>query len=85
VWTQDHFDPDSTPGEQRAGRDDQGQAVITVAPAADLSLSKTANTTTPNVGTNVIFTITVTNAGPDNATGVSVLDRLPSGLAFGDQ
>ena len=34
---------------------------------ADLSLSKTVNAATPNVGTNVIFTVTVNNAGPDAA------------------
>src|SRR2546430_3952290 len=34
------------------------------------------------VGSNIDFTITVTNAGPSNATGVQVTDQLPVGLTF---
>jgi large repetitive protein len=49
---------------------------------ADLSLAKTANTSTPLVGGNVSFTLTVSNAGPDAASGVVVRDLLPSGLTF---
>ena len=47
---------------------------------ADLSLTKTANNLTP--GNTVSFTITVSNAGPDRATDVRVLDVLPAGLTF---
>jgi uncharacterized repeat protein (TIGR01451 family) len=50
---------------------------------ADLELTKTASTTTPNFGTQVTFTLTVTNQGPvDVVTGVEVRDVLPSGLTF---
>jgi LPXTG-site transpeptidase (sortase) family protein len=49
---------------------------------ADLSLSKTANTLTPAVQTNITFTLTVLNIGPDPATGVEVTDNLPSGFTF---
>src|SRR5690606_28902846 len=42
----------------------------------------TVSNATPNLGESVTFTITVSNAGPDNATGVSILDALPAGLAF---
>ena len=48
----------------------------------DLELTKTVDTSSPNVGDNVNFTITVTNQGPDTATGVTVLDDLPSGVSF---
>ena len=36
---------------------------------ADLALTKTVNDPTPNVGDDVTFTITLTNLGPDTATG----------------
>ena len=37
---------------------------------------------TPDEGDTVIFQITVTNDGPDTATGVSLNDSLPAGLTF---
>jgi uncharacterized repeat protein (TIGR01451 family) len=51
-------------------------------PSADLGLTKTVSSATPATGTNVTFTVTVTNHRPDGAAGVQVADRLPSGLAF---
>ncbi|KJK46831.1 hypothetical protein UK23_22390 [Lentzea aerocolonigenes] len=39
---------------------------------ADLSVTLTASTTSPAVGQNVTYTMTVTNAGPNAATGVTV-------------
>jgi uncharacterized repeat protein (TIGR01451 family) len=52
------------------------------APAADLALTKTVDNPTPAAGANVVFTITVTNNGPNNATGVVVNDFLPAGLTY---
>ncbi|MFN0111172.1 MAG: Calx-beta domain-containing protein [Blastocatellia bacterium] len=51
-------------------------------PSADLSLTKTVNDTTPSVGQNVIFTLTLNNAGPNVANGVTVTDLLPAGLSY---
>ncbi len=49
----------------------------------DLSLTKTVDNTTPTVGSNVVYTLTVNNAnGFSNATGVVVKDVLPSGMTF---
>lgn len=54
-----------------------------VAPnSADLSLTKSVDNPTPDIGAPVVFTITVSNAGPVNATGVIVTDLLPSGFAY---
>jgi uncharacterized repeat protein (TIGR01451 family) len=33
-------------------------------------------------GTNAVYTITVTNAGPSSADGVVVADAMPAGLLF---
>jgi uncharacterized repeat protein (TIGR01451 family) len=49
---------------------------------ADLSVTKTVSDATPNVGDQITFTVTLTNAGPDDATGVQVTDLLPAGLSF---
>ncbi len=51
-------------------------------PTADLSLTKTVDVQMPPVGSNVVFTITVSNAGPDQATNVSVTDLLPAGFSY---
>ncbi|MFY7739414.1 MAG: hypothetical protein ACOVQC_02755, partial [Flavobacterium sp.] len=48
-------------------------------PIADLSVTKTASNLAPNVGSNITFTITAENNGPNNATGVIVNDAIPSG------
>ncbi len=54
-----------------------------VLPAADLELDKTIiGPREIEVGSNVTFTIEVTNNGPDDATGVTILDELPVGLTF---
>ena len=49
---------------------------------ADLVVFKRVSNPTPNVGDTITFTVRVTNAGPDNATGVIVQDLLPAGLTF---
>lgn len=48
----------------------------------DLSIAKTVNNVTPLVGSNIIFTVTATNNGLANATGVRVDDLLPSGYTY---
>ncbi len=51
-------------------------------PEADLSITKTSDELSPSVGEEIVFTIEVSNAGPDPATGVEVTDKLPEGLRF---
>src|SRR5690606_25786794 len=48
----------------------------------DLSIVKTVDNYTPFIGSNVVFTLRVTNNGPSDAEGVWVLDELPSGYRF---
>jgi uncharacterized repeat protein (TIGR01451 family) len=52
------------------------------AQTADLSLSKTVDNASPDVGENIIFTIQAINNGPLGATGVSISDPLLSGLTL---
>jgi uncharacterized repeat protein (TIGR01451 family) len=49
---------------------------------ADLALAKSVNRSFVLPGSNFIYTVAVTNKGPDTATGVTVRDALPSGLTF---
>ncbi|QDT08378.1 Large cysteine-rich periplasmic protein omcB precursor [Planctomycetes bacterium K23_9] len=81
ITAADQNDVDSTPGNNVAAEDDQDSAAF-VTPQADLSLTKSVNDPTPNVGDNITFTILLQNAGPDQATGVSVTDVLPTGVRF---
>ena len=48
----------------------------------DLSIAKTVDDNTPNIGQEITFTLTVSNAGPDIATDVSVTDVVPAGFTY---
>ncbi|MBK8492610.1 MAG: HYR domain-containing protein [Saprospirales bacterium] len=48
----------------------------------DVSLEKSVNNTMPNIGDQIIFTIQVANAGPDEAQDVVVTDFLPNGFTY---
>ncbi|MGQ7945419.1 DUF7507 domain-containing protein [Flavobacterium sp. WC2509] len=50
--------------------------------SSDLGVVKTVSNNAPVVGSNVIFTITASNAGPSDATGVVVNDVLPTGYSY---
>ena len=82
VTASDQVDPDSTPGNDDGDQseDDEDNAA-TVPQQADLSLTKAVSAGGPNVGDVVSFTVTVTNAGPDDATGVAVEDVVPAGYS----
>lgn len=51
-------------------------------PNADLSITKTATSDTVVAGTELDYTITVTNHGPDAAPDATVVDQLPPQLSF---
>ncbi len=59
-------------------------AAVTVNPQADLSLTKTVSDPNPGTDDEVQYTLTAHNAGPDDATGVTIHDSLPAGLDFLD-
>ena len=59
-----------------------GSAYVSVPAVADLSIAKSANPTSVNAGSNVAYTITVTNNGPDTATSLTVADTLPTNATF---
>ena len=49
---------------------------------ADLSVVKTASPNPVTVGSNITYTITVTNNGPDTASSVTLTDNLPATTTF---
>jgi uncharacterized repeat protein (TIGR01451 family) len=56
---------------------------VTVTKAdADLALTKTSDLSQINLGSNLTYTITLTNRGPASATAVIVRDTLPVGMTF---
>lgn len=67
---------DSTPGNNT------GTATTSVETQADLGITKTGSPSPVSSGSNLAYTIGVTNAGPSDATGVSVGDQVPAGTTF---
>ncbi|WP_157077642.1 DUF11 domain-containing protein, partial [Methanobrevibacter curvatus] len=56
---------------------------LTVVPTVNLSVVKTSNVSGSVLnGAFVLYTINVTNFGPDNATGLVITDRLDSRLIY---
>jgi uncharacterized repeat protein (TIGR01451 family) len=62
--------------------DNTDTADTIVTPVADLMITKTVDEPLVAVGQQVTYTITTTNNGPSDATGVVVTDTLPAGLTF---
>ena len=73
VGNLDEFDP---------GNGNDSDYAIVTGQAADISVEKKINNEIPRVGENVLFTITVTNEGPNNSTGIQIIDQLPTGLIY---
>jgi uncharacterized repeat protein (TIGR01451 family) len=53
---------------------------VVIVPVADLDITKVASVNTISPNTNISYTITVGNAGPDIATKVIISDTLPAGM-----
>ncbi|WPR73990.1 gliding motility-associated C-terminal domain-containing protein [Algoriphagus sp. NG3] len=63
---------------------DNNQDEVTPEPVAqaDIAIVKEVDQPTPNVGDEVVFTLTVTNNGPSGAENVLVTDQLPNGYTY---
>jgi len=61
---------------------DKDSATITVRGTANLEVTKTVDNPTPARGQQVVYTITITNNGPDTATEVVLTEKLPSCLSI---
>ncbi|MEM9557602.1 MAG: hypothetical protein AAGC60_25310 [Acidobacteriota bacterium] len=68
---------DSVPGNNSAT---DGDTVLTA--SADLSITKVDSADPVNQGAAYSYTITVTNAGPSDATSVVATEALPAGVTF---
>ena len=79
VTTLDQSDP--VPGNNSATVD---LTVVVPDNDADLAVTKSVDNANPSEGDTVIYTVTVTNNGPLDATNVSVTDLLPTGLSYSD-
>jgi hypothetical protein len=58
-----------------------GSATVPISSSADLSVSVSAPPSV-NSGDPIVYLVTVSNAGPNAAQGVLVVDNLPAGVAF---
>ncbi len=58
------------------------EAVACGVPATDVAVTKGVSNASPAAGSNITYTITVTDNGPTIATGIRVDDVLPTGLTY---
>jgi uncharacterized repeat protein (TIGR01451 family) len=63
-----------------ASSNNTGTAQVIIGGQADLAIRKSASPTVLGDNQTTVFTLVVTNAGPQTATNATVFDKLPSGL-----
>ena len=70
----------STPG----GEQPPGEVTVTTDPVSELGLAKVITGRAPGAaltpGTNVTYALTVTNAGPSDARGATIVDTMPAAI-----
>ena len=62
----------------------QDEVTTPVGKSADLSIVKNSDPAEVVAGGNLLYTFAVSNAGPDEATGIVITDTLPAGLTYVD-
>ena len=82
VFSSDQYDPNSIPNNNNIFENDQDNAGTTPVPSADLNLDISVDNASPDVGTEIVFTITLTNEGPSDAIGIVVENTLPDGFTY---
>ncbi|WP_157766126.1 T9SS type B sorting domain-containing protein, partial [Aquimarina aggregata] len=82
VTAVNEMDPDSTPNNDVLEEDDQQEVQVLPRVITDISINKEVDVLNPSVGNQITFTVTITNDGPSNATGIVVEDLLASGYQF---
>ncbi len=84
VVASDQQDTDSSPGNNNPKEDDQATVVIRslLTKPADLELTKQVDKAIVVTGDDVNFIVTLSNKGPEMATGITVRDLASKGLVF---
>ena len=72
----------SSPTTDPSPANNTATASVDVTAAADLSLAKALESAPLVPGTDAAYVLTVHNAGPSDATAVTVTDTLPSALTY---
>jgi serine protease len=78
---QDLISPGALPGEI-GPQPDLRAALVTRPVSADLSITKSDSPDPATVGQALTYSLAVSNAGPDGASGVTVADTLPASVTF---
>ncbi|HXI51192.1 MAG TPA: Ig-like domain-containing protein, partial [Candidatus Saccharimonadales bacterium] len=72
----------SSLGAEVDSSDNRVQMITTVQAAADLAVSMSGPPAAVTLGSNVTYTVTVTNRGPAGTAGVRLTNTLPAGAAY---
>ena len=75
-------DGDNQYDDDEGDEDDGDGTSIVPNPQVDLSLDKLVSVNDPRVGEEIVFSLILSNAGPNIATGIEVRDDLPSGFLY---
>ncbi len=82
ILSSDVLDPDSTPGDDSVGDDDDVTTPVTPDNTADLELVKSVSNDTPVLGEQITFTLTVNHVSGSDTSNVTVQDILPDGFTY---